>query len=307
LAESGLITGLRRIAVPDSLRPIGTGATEGWIPRPHSEAGPISNPPRIIRKLTGNFLEDFEPGQRFRHEVGKTLTGGLFTTFTELATTATPRTKNARYASAHDFDSLVCPPGLAMLIAFSQTLEDVSENARANLEYIHLTPDGDPRRDEPGALQPVHHRPRPQAVRGRPADHLRRHPFHSLPEPLVAGRGRRCPRRCRLCDGPPRRPLFAGDTVCASSLVRGTKDRPSRPDLGLPEITLYGHEFVRDEGAREEDAPGGWKKVQIFELERESAIERRSHYAGQAPLRVLPGARLTASRRRAVADRSEKV
>ncbi len=30
------------------------------------------------------------------------------------------------------------PPGLVMLVAFSQTVEDVSENARANLEYIDM-------------------------------------------------------------------------------------------------------------------------------------------------------------------------
>jgi hypothetical protein len=75
-------------------------------------------------------------------------------------------------------------------------------------------------------------------------------------------------------------PLFAGDTVFASSLVRGTADHPSRPDLGILETTLFGHKFVREEGARNEDAPEGWKKVQIFELERASAVKRRSHYAG---------------------------
>jgi acyl dehydratase len=98
----------------------------------------MSDAPRVIRKLTGNFLEDFEPGQRFRHKGGKTLTEGLFTTFTEFSMTANPLAKNARYARAHGFDALVCPPGLAMLIAFSQTVEDVSENARANLAYIDM-------------------------------------------------------------------------------------------------------------------------------------------------------------------------
>ena len=94
--------------------------------------------PRILRKQIGNFLEDFVPGQLFRHKGGKTITEGLFTTFTEFAMTANPLAKNARYARAYGFDGLVCPPGLAMLIAFSQTVEDVSENARANLEYIDM-------------------------------------------------------------------------------------------------------------------------------------------------------------------------
>ena len=94
--------------------------------------------PRIIHKLTGNFLEDFRPGQVFRHKGGKTLTEGLFTTFTEFAMTSNPLAKNARYARAYGFEGLACPPGLTMLIAFSQTVEDVSENARANLEYIDM-------------------------------------------------------------------------------------------------------------------------------------------------------------------------
>jgi 2-methylfumaryl-CoA hydratase len=94
--------------------------------------------PRVIHKKTGNFLEDFRPGQIFRHKLGKTVTEGLFTAFTEFAMTTSPLAKNARYARAHGFAGLVVPPGLGMLIAFSQTVEDVSENARANLEYIDM-------------------------------------------------------------------------------------------------------------------------------------------------------------------------
>ncbi len=98
----------------------------------------MADSPRVIRKLTGNFLEDFRPGQVFRHRGGKTVTEGLFTTFTEFAMTSNPLAKNARYARAYGFQGLVCTPGLTMLLAFSQTVEDVSENARANLEYIDM-------------------------------------------------------------------------------------------------------------------------------------------------------------------------
>jgi 2-methylfumaryl-CoA hydratase len=98
----------------------------------------VSQPPRILRKITGNHLEDFHLGQTFRHKGGKTVTEGLFTTFTEFTMTTNPLAKNARYARAFGFDGLVVPPGLVMLVAFSQTVEDVSENARANLEYIDM-------------------------------------------------------------------------------------------------------------------------------------------------------------------------
>src|SRR6058998_1407356 len=80
---------------------------------------------RTIHKKTGNFLEDFRPGQVFRHKGGKTIT-------------ANPLAKNARYARAYGFEGLVVPPGLAMLVAFSHTVEDVSENARTNREYVDM-------------------------------------------------------------------------------------------------------------------------------------------------------------------------
>ena len=73
----------------------------------------MSGSPRILRKQTGNFLEDFVPGQVFRHKGGKTVTEGLFTTFTEFAMTANPLAKNARYARAYGYQGLVCPPGLS--------------------------------------------------------------------------------------------------------------------------------------------------------------------------------------------------
>jgi 2-methylfumaryl-CoA hydratase len=89
-------------------------------------------------KKTGNFLEDFRVGQIFRHKRGKTVTAGLFNAFSEFTMTTNPLSKNARYARAYGFRDLVVPPGLVMNVAFSQTVEDVSENARANLEYIGM-------------------------------------------------------------------------------------------------------------------------------------------------------------------------
>ena len=92
----------------------------------------------VIRKHRGHFLEDFVPGDVYRHKGGKTVTEGLFTIFTDFSMTTNPLSKNARYAQAYGFDGLVVPPGLVMLVVFSQSVEDVSENARANLEYIDM-------------------------------------------------------------------------------------------------------------------------------------------------------------------------
>jgi acyl dehydratase len=70
-------------------------------------------------------------------------------------------------------------------------------------------------------------------------------------------------------------PLFAGDTVYAATEILGKCEHPDRADLGLVQTRLLGFKYVRDES--EDD---GWKKVQIFDLERELAVRRRSHYAG---------------------------
>jgi len=92
----------------------------------------------LIRKKRGNFLEDFRVGQLFRHKVGKTVTEGLFNAFTEFGMTTNPLCKNLRYAQRYGFRGLIAPPGLVMNVVFSQSVEDISENARANLEYREM-------------------------------------------------------------------------------------------------------------------------------------------------------------------------
>jgi 2-methylfumaryl-CoA hydratase len=364
---------------------------------------------RTVRKLTGNFLEDFVPGQVFRHKGGKTVTEGIFTTFTEFAMTANPLAKNARYARAYGYQGLVCPPGLAMLVAFSQTVEDVSENARANLEYIDMrfgapvyigdTIEVETRvlgikasssrpnlgivhvqstarknigaRDEgvvltwqrkvqvykrddaaslhEGEVEPekvecslwlppwspktdykaLAHLSSPDSYfedlePGTRIEHSRGRTMTSEHIHLTAVLDNTSQVHCNqfMIDLDPKQyvggqliifggipfvlclglsspdvgdnalgdlvyrtgrhtaPLFAGDTVFAATEVRGKRDLPGRPDLGIVETRLLGHKFERAEGAQNTDAPPGWKKTQIFELDREIAVKRRSHYAG---------------------------
>ena len=92
----------------------------------------------IIRKKTGNFLEDFQIGGVLRHKVGKTVNEGLLNAFTEFSMTTNPLHKNRRYAQLYGYRDLILPPGLVMAVVFSQSVEDVSENARANLEYVDM-------------------------------------------------------------------------------------------------------------------------------------------------------------------------
>jgi 2-methylfumaryl-CoA hydratase len=65
-------------------------------------------------------------------------------------------------------------------------------------------------------------------------------------------------------------PIFAGDTVFASTEIKARRDFPGRPDLGLLSVVLRGHKFERGKD--------GEKKVDIFQLDRELAVRRRSHY-----------------------------
>ena len=370
-------------------------------------ADDTSEPTKIIRKKTGNFLEDFQPGQIFRHKGGKTITEGLFTTFTEFAMTTHPFAKNARYAKAYGFEGMVCPPGVVMLVAFSQTVEDVSENARANLEYIDMK-FGAPvyigdtlevetkvlgvklsksrpnlgvvhvqstarknlgesdeaivatwqrkvqvyKGDDEAAvenfqidadeidcelfippyagpeLKDMAHLTSPDSYfedlevgsriehsRGRTVTdehiamtaildntsqvHCNQYMIDLDPKQYVGGQliifggipftlclGLSCPDvgdntlgDLIYTTGKHTAPLQAGDTVFAATQVLDKCDFPGRDDLGIVSTRLFGYKFVQEEGHTSDDAPDGWKKVQIFELDRQIAVKRRSHYA----------------------------
>ena len=65
-------------------------------------------------------------------------------------------------------------------------------------------------------------------------------------------------------------PIFAGDTVFATTEIREKKDFPGRADLGILVTTLRGHKFTKKGDA--------WEKTEVFYLEREIAVKRRSHY-----------------------------
>lgn len=350
----------------------------------------------IIRKQTGNFLEDFRIGQVFRHKHGKTVTEGLFNAFTEFTMTTNPLSKNLRYARAYGFCGLVVPPGLVMNVAFSQTVEDVSENARANLEYIGMRfgapvvvgdtievettilgvkpsskdpdrgvvhvqstarnqdgqivitferkvqvwkrhagakvddgevkspplvacelvlPSYDPRADH----RSLAHLSAPDGyfedfTPGDVIEHSRGRTIMTEHIALTAQLDNTSQVHCNqfLVDQNPAKyiggqlivyggiafnlclglsspdvgenalgdvvyrtgrhtgPVFAGDTVFASTEVRGKRDFPLRPDLGIVESVLRGHKFVKKGDA--------WEKVEVFYLERDLALKRRSHY-----------------------------
>lgn len=350
---------------------------------------------KTITKKSGHFLEDFKAGQVFRHKGGKTITEGLFNDFTEFTFTTNPLAKNVEYAKVYGFSGLVCPPGMVMNVVFSQTVEDISENARANLGYVNMrfgvplyvgdtievettilkiTPSS---KDKSLGVVTVQSTGRNQrgevvltfqrsvqvrkdkldapvdAAEAAPANldvatwlppygskaayqakaHLSNHDTYF--EDFEAGtliehsRGRvvtdehisltgkldnTSQVHCNqyLIDRNPDKyiggkllvyggipfnlslglsspdvdnnavadliytsgkhvgPIFAGDTVFATTEIREKRDIAGRADLGCLVTTLRGHKFVqKDEG---------FEKMEVFYLEREIAVKRRSHY-----------------------------
>lgn len=351
----------------------------------------------VILKKKGNFLEDFRVGSLLRHKVGKTLTEGLFNAFTEFSMTTNPLSKNKRYAERYGFRGMVAPPGLVMAIVFSQSVEDISENARANLEYIdmrfgapvyvgdtievdslvlgvrpsksqsslgvvhvqttgrnqngetvltyerkvqvwkgseeaevetsssdtvprvpcelwlpayerkanyaelaHLTSadtyfedftTGDTIEHWRGRIVTDEHVALTAMLDNTSQVHCNQHMIDQDPDRYLGGQlivfggipfnlclGLSCPDIAdnALGDivyttGRHTAPIFAGDTVFASTEIREKRDLAGRPDLGVVATTLGGHKFVRKDD--------NFERVQIFELERDIAVKRRSHYA----------------------------
>jgi 2-methylfumaryl-CoA hydratase len=349
-----------------------------------------------ITRFKGNFLEDFRVGHTFRHKVGKTLTEGLFNAFTEYTMTTNPLHKNVEYARRYGYAGLVAPPGLVMNVVFSQTVEDISENARANLEYVgmrfgapvyigdtieavsrvlgvtpskrdndrgvvHVQTTGrnqrgevvltyerkvqvwkrdlaapvDARSEAVAAVDVTLGLPTYDAGRGyatvahlssddtyfedfTPGDtiehtrgrlvttehialtcmldntsqvHCNQYMIDQDPERYLGGQlivyggipfnlclGLSCPDVAdnslgdlQYATGRHTAPIFAGDTVFASTEIRGVRAMDQRPDLGVLETTLRGHKF--------DTAGAESKKVEVFSLERDVVVKRRSHYA----------------------------
>lgn len=350
----------------------------------------------VIHKKKGNFLEDFRVGHVFRHKVGKTLTEGLFNALTEFNMTTNPLSKNRRYAERYGFRGMIAPPGLVMAIVFSQSVEDISENARANLEYINMRfgvpvyigdtlevsstvlgvklskrepdrgvvhvqttgrnqhnevvltyerkvqvwksdpqvevteatidevpevacdlrlPPYDPQRrygelahltsadtyfedftvgdvieHSRGRIMTTEHVALTAMLDNTSQVHSNQFMIDQNPERYLGGQlivfggipfnlclGLSCPdvadnavADVLYTSGRHTAPIFAGDTVFASTEIRDRRDWPEHPDLGILGTVLRGHKFVRKNDA--------FDKVEIFYLERQIAVKRRSHY-----------------------------
>lgn len=350
---------------------------------------------KTITKKSGHFLEDFKAGRVFRHKGGKTVTEGLFNDFTDFSFTTNPLSKNVEYAKIYGYRGLVCPPGLVMNVVFSQTVGDISENARANLGYVdmkfgvplyigdtievetvilkvtpsakdkdrgvvtvqstgrnqygdvvltfqrsvqvwknnlaapvddhevaapalavstwlppygdkkayaakaHLTSDDTYFEDFEAGTLIEHSRGRLVtdehiSLTGKLDNTSQVHCNQTLidrnPDKYIGGKllvyggvpfnlclGLSSPDVDNnslgdliYASGKHVGPIFAGDTVFATTEIREKRDLSNRPDLGVLAVTLRGHKFVKNGEV--------FEKADVFYLEREIAVKRRSHY-----------------------------
>src|SRR5439155_123073 len=223
---------------------------------------------------------------------GKTVTEGLFAVLTDFSLTTNPLAKNLCYARAYGFRGLVAPPGLVMNVVFSQSVEDVSENGRANLEYLDMRFGvpvyiGDTLEAETLVLGVKASSRDPDRgvvhvqTTGRNQDGQVVLTFQrkvqvwkrDLAAKVADGEEppRDVPVTLALPDYDPKRDYRA--LAYLSNPDTYFEDFRARPDLGILDVVLRGHKFVR----KGKDAPA--ERVDIFYLERELAVKRRSHYA----------------------------
>ncbi len=89
----------------------------------------------------GRFVEDFHPGDRYRHPHGRTISEADNTWFTLLTNNTHDIHYNADYASRTEFGMPLVVSTLTLAIVTGLSVTDVSQNAVANLgwESVRLT------------------------------------------------------------------------------------------------------------------------------------------------------------------------
>jgi acyl dehydratase len=81
----------------------------------------------------GRFYEDFEPGDVYRHPLGRTITETDNAWFTMLTLNSNQMHFNAQYAARSEFGRLLVNSGFTIGLVIGLSVSDVSQNAMANL------------------------------------------------------------------------------------------------------------------------------------------------------------------------------
>src|ERR1700680_5213865 len=85
--------------------------------------------------VMANYLEDFAPGQLFKHWPGRTISEVDNTWFTLLTMNTNPIHFDAAYAATSQHGKCLVNGLLVLAIVVGMSVKDISETAIANLEY----------------------------------------------------------------------------------------------------------------------------------------------------------------------------
>jgi len=88
-----------------------------------------------IQHNMGKYLEDFAPGQKFKHWPGRTITEFDNTWFTLMTMNTNPLHFDAAYAQQSQHGQRLVNGLLVISIVTGMSVRDMSENCIANLEY----------------------------------------------------------------------------------------------------------------------------------------------------------------------------
>jgi 2-methylfumaryl-CoA hydratase len=89
----------------------------------------------MTKSFTGNFFEDFKPGQVIRHATPRTLTDGDSALYIALTGSRYALFSSDEFSNACGLERAPIDPLLAFHVVFGKTVPDVSLNAVANLGY----------------------------------------------------------------------------------------------------------------------------------------------------------------------------
>ena len=93
------------------------------------------------RESFGGYLEDFTPGDVFKHWPGKTITEGDNHLFSLLTMNTNPLHIDENYMKDHQHGRILVAGPLVLSLAVGMSVSDTSGKAIANLEYERITHD----------------------------------------------------------------------------------------------------------------------------------------------------------------------
>ena len=93
------------------------------------------------RESFGGYLEDFSPGQVFKHWPGKTITESDNHMFSLLTMNTNPLHIDEHYMSEHQHGKILVVGTLVLSLVVGMSVRDTSGKAVANLEYEKITHD----------------------------------------------------------------------------------------------------------------------------------------------------------------------